>query len=323
MRRAAIVSPVRTPVGAFGGALRDVPVESLGSVVTKAVLERTGLDPAWIEDVTFAQSYANSETPCVGRWIALEAGLPVEVPGLQTDRRCGGGLQAIATAAMMVQTGACDVVLAGGVESMSRIEFYTTDMRWGRRSGTTQLYDRLDRGRERSQPVVRPGDHVRRRRPGHGGDLRKGVSVRAGTEVALEAIAWTQLVRPGDLVVWSQSSAEPLRLTASLLRSRESIGGFRAKWLACRIRQKCELFASDRLPSKPIETSSLPALRALRGSLQFSAARRLVRMPGPDVNVGGSALQRRRARRRQCTIADIRRWCGERVNSALKRRNRN
>ena len=125
--------------------------------MTKAVLERTGLDPAWIEDVTFAQSYANSETPCVGRWIALEAGLPIEVPGLQIDRRCGGGLQAIATAAMMVQTGACDVVIAEGVESMSRIEFYTTDMRWGRRSGTTQLYDRLDRGRERSQPVERFG----------------------------------------------------------------------------------------------------------------------------------------------------------------------
>ena len=116
-----------------------------------------GLDPAWIEDVTFAQSYANSETPCVGRWIALEAGLPIAVPGLQIDRRCGGGLQALATAAMMVQTGACDVVIAEGVESMSRIEFYTTDMRWGRRSGTTQLYDRLDRGRERSQPVERFG----------------------------------------------------------------------------------------------------------------------------------------------------------------------
>ncbi len=157
MRRAAIVSPVRTPVGAFGGALRDVPVETLGAIPVKAVLERTKLDPALIEDAVFAQSYANSETPCVGRWIALEAGLPIEVPGIQTDRRCGGGLQAIATAAMMVQTGACDVVLAGGVESMSRIEYYTTDMRWGRRSGSTQLYDRLDRGRERSQPEHRFG----------------------------------------------------------------------------------------------------------------------------------------------------------------------
>jgi hypothetical protein len=134
-----------------------------------------------------------------------------------------------------------------------------------------------------------------RRRPGNGGDLRKGVSVRAATEVALEAMAWTQLVRPGDLVVWSQSSAEPLSPTASLLRSRESIGGFRAKWRACRRRQRCELFALDRLPSKPIETSSLATLR---GSLQFSAAGQLVRMPGPDLNVGGSALQRRRARRR-------------------------
>ena len=157
MRRAAIVSPLRTPVGAFGGSLRDVPVETLGATVTKAVLERTGIDPKLIEDAVFAQSYANSETPCVGRWIALEAGLPVEVPGIQTDRRCGGGLQAIATAAMMVETGVCDVVLAGGVESMSRIEYYTTDMRWGRRSGTTQFYDRLDRGRERSQPEHRFG----------------------------------------------------------------------------------------------------------------------------------------------------------------------
>ena len=157
MRRAAIVCPVRTPVGAFGGALKDVPVEKLGSLVAKAVLERSALDPARVEDVAFAQSYANSETPCVGRWIALEAGMPIEVPGLQTDRRCGGGLQAIVTAAMMVQTGACDVVMAGGVESMSNIEYYTTDMRWGKRSGSTQLFDRLDRGRERSQPVERFG----------------------------------------------------------------------------------------------------------------------------------------------------------------------
>ena len=157
MRRAAIVTPLRTPVGAFGGSLRDVPVETLGSTVVKAVIERTGIDPIRIEDVVLAQSYASSETPCVGRWVALSAGLPIEVPGLQIDRRCGGGLQAIVTAAMMVESGACDVVLAGGVESMSRIEYYTTDMRWGKRSGTTHLYDRLDRGRERSQPVERFG----------------------------------------------------------------------------------------------------------------------------------------------------------------------
>ena len=157
MPRAAIVSPVRTPVGAFGKSLKDVPVEKLGATVTKEVLKRTGIDPALIEDFVFAQSYANSETPCVGRWIALESGLPVTVPGLQLDRRCGGGLQAIVTGAMMIESGACDVVLAGGVESMSNIEYYTTDMRWGSRSGSTRLFDRLDRGRERSQPADRFG----------------------------------------------------------------------------------------------------------------------------------------------------------------------
>ena len=157
MRRAAIVAPVRTPVGTFGGALRGVPVEKLAATVIRATLERSGIDPGRIEDVVFAQSYANSETPCIGRWAALEAGLPVEVPGMQLDRRCGGGLQAVVTAAMMVQSGAADVVIAGGVESMSSIEYYTTDMRWGARAGSVKLHDRLERGRERSQPEERFG----------------------------------------------------------------------------------------------------------------------------------------------------------------------
>jgi acetyl-CoA C-acetyltransferase len=157
MRQAFIVNPLRTPVGTFGGSLRPVPVEELAATVVRAVVQRSGIDPARIDDAVFAQSYANSETPCIGRWVALQAGLPVEVPGMQLDRRCGGGLQAIATAAMMVQSGAADVVLAGGVESMSNIEYYSTDVRWGARSGSVHLHDRLDRGRERSQPVSRFG----------------------------------------------------------------------------------------------------------------------------------------------------------------------
>lgn len=157
LKRAAIVAPVRTAVGTFGGTLRDVAVEDLVACVVKEVVARSKIDPQRIEDVVFAQSYANSEVPCVGRWAALHAGLPVEVPGMQLDRRCGGGLQAIATAAMMVQTGAADAVIAGGVESMSSIEYYSTDMRWGRRAGSARLHDRLERGRERSQPEVRFG----------------------------------------------------------------------------------------------------------------------------------------------------------------------
>ena len=157
MKRAAIVSPLRTPVGAFGGALRPVPVEELGATVARAIVQKTGLDPARIDDVVFAQSYTNGETPCTGRWVALQAGFPIEVAGMQLDRRCGGGLQAIATAAMMVQTGAADVVMAGGVESMSNVEYYTTGMRWGSRAGSVTMHDRLDRGRERSQPESRFG----------------------------------------------------------------------------------------------------------------------------------------------------------------------
>jgi acetyl-CoA C-acetyltransferase len=157
MRRAAIVSPLRTPIGKFLGGMKAVKAEQLAAGIIEAVVGRTGIDPVRIDDVVFAQSYANSEAPCIGRWAALAAGLPIEVPGSQVDRRCGGGLQAIINAAMAVQTGAADVVLAGGVESMSTIEYYTTDMRGGARAGSVQLYDRLDRGRERSQPVERFG----------------------------------------------------------------------------------------------------------------------------------------------------------------------
>lgn len=157
MRRAAIVQPLRTPVGRFLGGLASVPAERLAAHVIREVVARSGVDPARIEDVVMAQSYANSEAPCIGRWVALAADLPLEVPGIQIDRRCGGGLQGVVTAAMMVQTGAADCVLAGGVESMSNIEYYTTAMRGGARSGNVQLFDRLDRGRERSQPEERFG----------------------------------------------------------------------------------------------------------------------------------------------------------------------
>ena len=85
MRQAFIVNPVRTPVGNFGGSLRSVPVEELAATVVREVIRRSGIDPLRIDDSVFAQSYANSETPCVGRWIALNAGLPVEVPGMQLE----------------------------------------------------------------------------------------------------------------------------------------------------------------------------------------------------------------------------------------------
>jgi acetyl-CoA C-acetyltransferase len=157
MRRAAIVSPIRTPVGKFLGGLASIPAGELAAIVVKELVARTKVDPDRIDDVVFAQGYASGEAPCIARWAALAADLPVTVPGYQLDRRCGSGLQAIVDAAMMVQTGAADVVIAGGVESMSNVEYYSTDMRSGARSGSSTMHDRLLRGRVMSQPVSRFG----------------------------------------------------------------------------------------------------------------------------------------------------------------------
>jgi acetyl-CoA C-acetyltransferase len=157
LRRAAIVSPVRTPVGKFLGGLAPVTAGELGAVILRGLVERTGIDPLRIDDVVFAQGYGNGEAPCIARWSALAAGLPISVPGYQLDRRCGSGLQSVIDAAMMVQTGAADVVVAGGVESMSNVEHYSTDLRGGVRAGNVTLHDRLTRGRVMSQPVERFG----------------------------------------------------------------------------------------------------------------------------------------------------------------------
>jgi acetyl-CoA C-acetyltransferase len=157
MKRAAIVSPIRTPVGKFLGSLSSIPAGELGAVIIKALVERTKIDPEKIDDVIFAQGYGSGEAPCIARWSALAADLPITVPGYQLDRRCGSGLQAVIDAAMMVQTGAADVVIAGGVESMSNAEYYTNDMRGGARMGSVTMHDRLARGRVMSQPISRFG----------------------------------------------------------------------------------------------------------------------------------------------------------------------
>jgi acetyl-CoA C-acetyltransferase len=157
MRRAAIVSPIRTGVGRFGGSLAGFPAGELGAIILKALIERTKIDPERVDDVVFAHGYPNGESPCVARWSWLAAGFPESVPGVALDRRCGSGLQAVVDAAMRVQTGAADIVVAGGVESMSNVEYYSIDHRHGARLGSTTLHDRLVRGRVMSQPISRYG----------------------------------------------------------------------------------------------------------------------------------------------------------------------
>jgi acetyl-CoA C-acetyltransferase len=156
VRDAVICEPLRTPVGGFGGVFRDVPVTALAATVIGELLARTELPHDAVDDVILGQGYPNGEAPALGRVAALDAGLPVAVPGLQVDRRCGAGLQAIALACMEVQTGVAEVVLAGGAESMSQAEFYATGMRWGVKGGRVALEDRLARGRVTAGGAAHP-----------------------------------------------------------------------------------------------------------------------------------------------------------------------
>lgn len=147
MKEALICGALRTPVGRYGGALRSVTAEEMAGRVVSEIVARHHLPEDAVDDVIFGQCYPNGENPAMGRLAALRAGLPVEVPGFQLDRRCGSSLQAVCLAAMEVQTGVADLVLAGGVESMSNAEYYTLGMRWGPTRGHVTMYDRLDRGR--------------------------------------------------------------------------------------------------------------------------------------------------------------------------------
>ena len=147
MRDAVICEPVRTPVGRYGGMFKDIPAATLAATVVGELVRRTKLDPTLIDDVILGQCYPNDEAPAIGRIAALDANLGVRVPGLQIDRRCGSGLQAVIDAAMRVQTGVCDVVIAGGVECMSQAEHYVLGARFGIKGDSTQFWDRIVRGR--------------------------------------------------------------------------------------------------------------------------------------------------------------------------------
>ncbi|TDC72085.1 acetyl-CoA C-acyltransferase [Actinomadura sp. GC306] len=147
MNEAVICQPVRTAIGRFGGALRTVPVQDLGVTVVQALMERSGLDGALVDDVVFGHCYGTAEAPAIGRVIALDAGLPTSVPGVQVDRRCGSGLQAVVYAAAMVRSGAAQAIIAGGAENMSQAPHYSLTARWGSRAGDITLTDTLTRGR--------------------------------------------------------------------------------------------------------------------------------------------------------------------------------
>jgi acetyl-CoA C-acetyltransferase len=147
LREVVICEPVRTPIGRYGGIFKSLSAVDLGVAALTGLLERAGIAPDAVEDVILGHCYPSSEAPAIGRVVALNAGLPVTVPGMQLDRRCGSGLQAVIQAALQVGSGNNDLVIAGGAESMSNVVFYSTDMRWGGARGGVQVHDALARGR--------------------------------------------------------------------------------------------------------------------------------------------------------------------------------
>ena len=151
-----VCNPLRTPVGRMGGALAALTAADLATATLRALISRTGLGEEDIDDVIVGNGYANGEAPAIGRIAALDAGLGTRVPGLQIDRRCGSGLQAVLYAAGQVATGAARVVVAGGAESMSNVEHYALGLRTGVRQGGIALLDRLDRARETAGGAAHP-----------------------------------------------------------------------------------------------------------------------------------------------------------------------
>jgi acetyl-CoA C-acetyltransferase len=217
MRDAVICEPIRTPIGRYGGMFVSLTAVDLGVTALRGLLERTGVDPGVVEDVILGHCYPSMEAPAIGRVVALDAGLPVTVPGMQLDRRCGSGLQAVIQACLQVGTGQNDVVVAGGAESMSNVVFHSTDMRWGGARTGVKVHDALARGRTtaggRDHPV--PGGmletaenlrrHYRISRAEQdelaAGSHRRAVAAQRSGILAEEIIAVTVPSRTGDTVI--------------------------------------------------------------------------------------------------------------------------
>ncbi len=178
MEKVVIVGAVRTPIGRYLGSLKEVSAYELGALVLNEAVRRAAIDPAAVDEVIMGQSYQNGESVNIARMSLLAAGWPVEIPGITLDRRCCSGLDAVCFGAMKILSGYADIVVAGGVESMSRTEFYIPgefmkwgvggrrDPKWGfmpRGHGALSMwgipfFDRIARARVMSQPIERFGE---------------------------------------------------------------------------------------------------------------------------------------------------------------------
>jgi len=143
MREVVIVSAVRTPIGSFGGVLKGTAAVTLGAVAVKEAIKRAGIDSAMIDEVVFGNVLQGGLGQNVARQVAMEAGIPKEVPSMTINKVCGSGLRAIGLAASIIKAGDADIIVAGGTESMSMSNYAIPAARWGARMGDNKIVDMM------------------------------------------------------------------------------------------------------------------------------------------------------------------------------------
>lgn len=143
MREVVIVSAVRTPIGSFGGALKDTRAVDLGAIAVKEAIKRAGIDSAIVEELVFGNVLQGGLGQNVARQVSMAAGLPKEVPSMTINKVCGSGLRSVGLAAQIIKAGDADVVVAGGTESMSLSSYAMPSARWGARMGDAKMVDMM------------------------------------------------------------------------------------------------------------------------------------------------------------------------------------
>jgi len=225
MRDVVICSPLRLPVGGFGGSLKSEQAHDMASFLVAELMKRTGVPAEAVEDCVFAQCYPSMEAPALGRVVALDAGLTTGTGGIQIDRRCGSGLQGVIYAIMQIATGASDVMIAGGAESMSNAPFFSTHMRWQIKGDGLMLHDGLTRGRytaggkyhpveggmiETAENLRRDYDISREAQDefAYNSHMKAAAAQKSG-KFANEIVPYTVRGRKGDTVVESDEHVRP------------------------------------------------------------------------------------------------------------------
>ncbi len=146
MKAVYLVAPVRTAIGSFGGIFKDIPANELAMTPVKETIRQAGIDPGELDDVIFGNCFMRTDEPNIARVTALKSGIPHHVPGVTIQRQCSSSMQAAVFGAQQIMVGEADMVLVGGVESMSTAPYVLKDARWGKRLMHSQMTDTVWEG---------------------------------------------------------------------------------------------------------------------------------------------------------------------------------